>query len=789
MANFMGPMAPPQAAPNAPPQLDIRTNPGQRAQFKSFMQDMNRPVMPPTTAPIAPMLPAPMPSPMDQIDIFAPAPMASGGVVGGLNKLNQMSDQMVEALNAVVYGGDPGGGGFGGGIGGPMSSGGGFGGGQMPAPLPPITAAPVPPTPPNPSGPTFGTRPNEFNRTPGIGGGSGPVIDTFALPDNYVGNPAPNIPASNLEDRILSLNDSALLGMPTPSYMPMDPDGDGMDQQGRPMESQLTDAERMQAERDQQDRITSLRSRLAEGSAFGSGSMGSPLARLGGLGSFGSVFGYEDGGAVGMQRGGGVRMAGGTTNLIDRSTQRGPREDRDERAIIAARGEDPGEEAGIDLGIDLGSAKPSENFAALNAALSAELLGMSQDFRRPERPIDIVPNFTSNRSLGVDSQQAPDLVTPYESGGPSIESIIARNARTTQGFRDLYDSMSDVSESDGDFAGVAPVTAPPVDMPGADPMNDLLFGEGRIDVPIIDPRADRDSVTPMEQFYLDQEAKAAAATQPSIDQNLLTSLDLGPNVLDTPDPLGLLMSGDVVYNRGKDNERTLDRLADLENRMGVKRAFGEGEGLSGLAEPIMSKIASATGGAMATKVFDNVVNQNKQPIIAADTNQIVGYADDGPFGRVYTGQPDYNPFGAEGQPFTVDPQTGALIVQRKSYMDNVGRPTSDDPVSTLPPADGTEPPATPPPLMVTRPDNPLVPTPPPDVVVPSPRDPVTIQTPSLLPPLIAAPNIAPVQGAGLPQSFLDLLASFNRPAPRAMQDGGAVLDQAAGNFLEALKVA
>ena len=80
MANFMGPMAPPQAAPNAPPQLDIRTNPSQRAQFKEFMQGMNRPVMPPTTAPIAPMLPAPMPSPMDQIDIFAPAPMANGGV-------------------------------------------------------------------------------------------------------------------------------------------------------------------------------------------------------------------------------------------------------------------------------------------------------------------------------------------------------------------------------------------------------------------------------------------------------------------------------------------------------------------------------------------------------------------------------------------------------------------------------------------------------------------------------------------------------------------------------------
>ena len=770
MANFMGPMAPPQAAPAQPAQLDIRTNPSQRAQFKSFMQGMKAQ---PTTAPIAPMLPAPTPSPMDQVDIFAPVPMADGGVVGGLQDLGKMSGQMVEALNTVVYGGEPGGGGMGGGIApvsgsvlsGPMSSGGGFGGGQMPPPLPPMdyTLEPQPLMPPA-----------EVQPMTPYGGGTAP---------------------SQLPNR-LSLSDMSALGMPTPSYMPMDR-GDGMDQFGRPMESQLTD-QQLDALKTQ---FTGLRSSAAnQGGPFGSGSMGSPLARLGGLGSFGSVFGYEDGGAVGMQRGGGVRMAGGTTNLIDRSTQRGPREDRDERAIIAARGEDPGEEAGIDRGIDLGSAKPSENFAALNAALSAELLGMSQDFRRPERPIDIAPNFTSNRSLGVDSQQAPDLVTPYESGGPSIESIIARNARTTQGFRDLYDSMSDVSESDGDFAGVAPVgsidsVATPDLGYGFGYLSKPLLDEGTVDFPfysypeppIIDPRADIDSVIPMEQFYLDQEAKAATATQPSIDQNLLTSLDLGPNVLDTPDPLGLLMSGDVVYNRGKDNERTLNRLADLENRMGVKRAFGEGEGLSGLAEPILSKIASATGGAMATKVFDNVVNQNKQPIIAADTNQIVGYADDGPFGRVYTGQPDYNPFGAEGQPFTVDPQTGALIVQRKSYMDNVGRPTSDDPVLTTP-ADPAQPPATPPPLMITPPSNPITPAPPPDVVVPSPRGPVNIGTPVLGTP-ISVPNIAPVQGAGLPQSFLDLLASFNRPAPRAMQDGGAVLDQAADNFLEALKVA
>ena len=71
-----------------------------------------------------------------------------------------------------------------------------------------------------------------------------------------------------------------------------------------------------------------------------------------------------------------------------------------------------------------------------------------------------------------------------------------------------------------------------------------------------------------------------------------------------------------------------------------------------------------------------------------------------------------------------------------------------------------------------------------DVIVPSTRvaAPLTIAPPAYSP-------IPPVESVGLPQSFLDLLASFNRPAPKAMQDGGAVLDQAAGNFLEALKVA
>ena len=68
-----------------------------------------------------------------------------------------------------------------------------------------------------------------------------------------------------------------------------------------------------------------------------------------------------------------------------------------------------------------------------------------------------------------------------------------------------------------------------------------------------------------------------------------------------------------------------------------------------------------------------------------------------------------------------------------------------------------------------------------DVLVPSARRDVT----AVLPPVIAPQGS--VGSTFLPQSFLDLLASFNRPAPVAMQDGGAVLDKAADDFLGALR--
>ena len=114
MSNFMGPMAPPQAAQPQPQALDFKTDPNQRQQFKNFMRQRMQPPMARVPAP------APMPQPIPNVpagsyifpemDIFNPQPYAEGGIVGGLSNLGEMSGQMVEALNQLVYGGGQGGG-------------------------------------------------------------------------------------------------------------------------------------------------------------------------------------------------------------------------------------------------------------------------------------------------------------------------------------------------------------------------------------------------------------------------------------------------------------------------------------------------------------------------------------------------------------------------------------------------------------------------------------------------------------------------------------------------------
>jgi len=634
---------------------------------------MNRPVMPPTTAPIAPMLPAPMPSPMDQIDIFAPAPMADGGVVGGLQDLGQMSGQMVEALNTVVYGGEPGGG-FGGGV----SSGGGFGGGRLPPPLPGFDMSFFDPERP-------GYLEQRFERTAPMQTppSSLPFAQPLSARDAY---------AQAQADARRQRDDGFMGRVVLPGEMPFD--------------------------------------QFAEGYNFRLNNPMQPLqAMQGGLGAaFNDVpVKFEDGGPVGMRRGGVTFKSGESfesgRGIAEQQAERRARNESYFGDIPSYGGSEPPSGGGGDDG-------DSTSQAVDQAVAAVEQMEAAQQLRD-----DIIASVTP---------------TDLTFGAPRTDT----SGRI----------IGELTDTDEFFA------------------NQNMAADQRLDDAVKSILA-VDKTEQFDDLLGDVFVDPLVSSQSPIDDFLARNPQ--PRETDPINPLGQLMAGDVVYNRGKDSERTVSRFADLENRMGIKDArVNKGQGLSALAEPILSKVASALGGSKATDIFDNVVNQNKQAIIAADTNQIVGYADDGPFGRVYTGRAGYNPFGADGASYTVDPQTGALIVNRQqpNQSDDDERASGQTPATPPPATDPAD--TTPPPLMITPPTTgfpPSVPDPT-DVLVPSTRRDVSVTVPSILPTEGTAPTF-------LPQSFLDLLASFNRPAPRAMQDGGAVLDKAADDFLEALKVA
>jgi len=117
MANFMGPMAPPQAAPPQPQKLDIRTSPGQRQQFKDFMRQRtammpmtSAPVAPPPMMPMMPQMPPQMPLRMEMggdVDIFESQNYHDGGVVSSLDRLQDlatMGSAFSEQLQSTVMG-------------------------------------------------------------------------------------------------------------------------------------------------------------------------------------------------------------------------------------------------------------------------------------------------------------------------------------------------------------------------------------------------------------------------------------------------------------------------------------------------------------------------------------------------------------------------------------------------------------------------------------------------------------------------------------------------------------
>ena len=205
-------------------------------------------------------------------------------------------------------------------------------------------------------------------------------------------------------------------------------------------------------------------------------------------------------------------------------------------------------------------------------------------------------------------------------------------------------------------------------------------------------------------------------------------------------------------------------------------ARGRPSDLPGFVGGIVDALSSNRAG----KYLDQIAG-GAPGVIDAKTGQLVGYVGDGFIKgtQVFSGRPGYNPFTGDAQNVKFDPSTNSYIVTPALPGSNSDeRAPRALPQQVAPPVTDSTP--ADPPVVV----EPVAPSPRPDpmnVVVPSTRvaDPLGLTPPAF----------APVQSVGLPQSFLDLLASFNRPAPVAMQEGGAVLDQAAGNFLEALRVA
>lgn len=800
MANFMGPMAPPQAAPSQPPQLDVKTSPSQRAQFKEFMQGMSRPAAPPTTAPIAPMLPVPMSSPMDQVDIFAPAPMADGGVVGGLNDLQKMSGQMVEALNTVVYGGGQGGGFGGDGMftGGGMSSGGGFGGGNMPAPLPSIESLPMPnvyqdemqmPSNSLPFAQPLPRAPYEFNsslrksyeqaqeeaRRARANGFMGRVVMPGEMSfDDYsssyqstpvmfedgggVGSYFEDIPAASgpvmaggttnlIDSSVSGIRDTTIDNISDAFQLGQDlyDVNRSYDQPGRPMFGLSeyfapggflnADYVPMQSVPTSVDRAMDFAGGIMSGMQV-PGPMGGNFSVRPVVGNRGSSdsLGILANFSVPFRDGGGVTKTDWSKPADDPVNSPSSRAEADRYQAMADaynRGQ-LGSFDGTPVFVDT-----SEDPAGGGDDRVAEEIrrSMIKDYSTPIDLLDVA---------NVDVSGSSDL--------PQMDAATAD--RTTRRSGEIAMNLRDLADRQGILDEIMPVKAPVISYSDANLLDSEIFsrdmklaGEmGQLDERIGVPAPD-----PLTSSYrgMDQEG----------------DFDFGPAAPRTEDLVMNVLSTPVEYKTrgGKEISTTLEK--DLINRQ-------KPSGLPG----ILGKAADIFGTGRTGDILENIAT-GAPAVIDAGTGRAMGYVGSGPmgFGQTYTGRGGFDPF-APGANVRFDSSRNAYFVD---YTPPGGDSDSDARLAqVVPPATDTAD-TTPPPVVTPPATPPSVPDPM-DVIVPSTRRDVAIS-----PPVLASQGS--VGATFLPQSFLDLLASFNRPAPVAMQDGGAVLDKAADDFLGALR--
>ena len=537
--------------------------------------------------------------------------------------------------------------------------------------------------------------------------------------------------------------------------------------------------------------------------------MPAPMPMQGGI--MGAVP-FEDGGPVGMQRGGVTFKSGESFE-----SGRGIAEQQRERAERAAREE------------RYGPASDSSYFGDIPSDLRTSGTYTPPDGGRDSDPIQSSGEIPSDAIATIAAMDAAQenfvpgsVLTGTLTSEPATDmsNLIARNQQTQQDIQNLLASMGDIDESAGDFAGVSPVASVDPLLSGPQSSSSLLdlIDPGNVPNPLLDAvigfdRKQQDALSEVEALIGPQPRNTGPADQSVIDfinRNPQPPADSGVRTAPPPtsDPYGMpgdpdpafvqeqafdraignMFATPVTYKTARGNV-TGTALDDLSRRMGgnVDATGDKPNNMFGGLGKIVVDALLGVGRKKAEDIFTNI-ESGRPGVIDAGTGQIQGYIGDNilGFGRAYTGRAGYDPF-AIGADATFDPSRNAFIVNRQ--QENVGedaqqrnRASGQAPVTPPPVTDPAD--TTPPPLMITPPTTGLPPSgpSPTDVLVPSTRTNVPVTVPSILPTQGTAPTF-------LPQSFLDLLASFNRPAPRAMQDGGAVLDKAADDFLEALKVA
>ena len=728
---MMGPMAPPQAAPAQPQVLNVKNTPDQRLKFKDYMRGISSPPMP-APAPIMPMLPAP--NPIDQVDIFDPVQgMASGGVVGGLEDLGKMSDQMVEALNTVVYGG-----GQGGGMGSSQGSGMGY-----PTQMPAMEVGHMGFPSSDLDSPFADPM---FNNMPQVGGNIGSFQGRPALQE-MPGYRGPPTVGGNMASQNQMTNDFAEIAR-------LFEDGGDVTAFARGGPAGLAEDERSGFSFDGSTGVDPTGGRDDE-ITVGSGNDndGVMTARLDDI--------------TGLDISNDPRIV----NMME--SQRKQRERQAMNAEVI-----PSMGMGIDYGKNLvsGAIDPVSNFVS---GMGGDLFGGGIDILGGNLSASPTVN-SSGTNLGI----GLNFVKPFARGGPAGlaederagfsfdgggSNVIGGSNDTNSDNQDSFDSGGNNFDSGGNN------DEDPIEyMMTGKPLGEALK-DGVADLLNTVDKTKNDMIERIPNNSPYKAGVEVEALPKAIDAVKIAGA--GENFFDDArdefNPLGELMGSEVSYGGRETNVlKDLERRADPSKNKpfgdmsipGFGNIPGFGSALSNLAGNINARRAG--------KYLDQIANQGASAVRDPKTGMVVGYVGEGIFGgRSYSGRSGYNPLGTGA---VLDPLTNSYTVP---FDDGQGNDMfkDDDPLpSVLKPVEEEDEIVLPP--LDIQPPAPVVPSDPVDVVVPSPRRPVDVSVP-----VVDYPD--------LPQNILDLLNLYNNQPVSSFANGGAVLDTAAGNFLQALRSA